>query len=248
MIRRARPYLRRLKHLRNGEEGYSLPELAVAMIVGLLVLSGLFTMLNFTMKSNAQTTGRVAVDQVARPAMQRIVDELHSTCVYPGLAPIQAGSTSSQLSMIHATGTAASPTPVLRRITFNGSGTTPGTLVDTTYNTTGGTAPNWTFSSTVANTFVLLPRVYQIKTGTSTFTPVFRYYRYVNGAISTTPLPVPLSVDNAKLVVQVTVSFQAALAGSDKTDSGNAMPFNGSALLRFSPSNEDTNKAGLPCT
>lgn len=237
----------RLTQLRREEAGYSLPELAVAMIVGILVLGGLFTMLNFTMKSNAKTTGRVAVDQVGRPAMQRIIDELHSTCVYPGLAPVQAGSTSSQLSIIHATGIAASPTPVLRRITFSGSGATPGTLVDTVYNTTGGTAPNWTFSSTAASNFTLLPRVSQVKTG-STFTPVFRYYRYLNGSISPTPLPVPLSVDNAKLVVQVTVSFQAALAGSDKIDSGNSMPFNGSALLRFSPSNEDTNKAGLPCT
>ncbi len=88
----------------------------------------------------------------------------------------------------------------------------------------------------------------QVKTGTSTYVPVFRYYRYLNGAISPTPLAVPLSVENAKLVVQVTVNFKAMLPGVDKVDPGTASEYSGSALLRFSPSNEDTNKAGLPCT
>jgi hypothetical protein len=242
--------LRRFHRVRRGEEGYSLPELLVAVFVGTIVLGGLFMLVNFTVRANSRTTSRVAVDQIARPAMQRIVDELNSTCVYPGLAPVQAGSTGQQLSMIHATGNAANPAPVLRRITFNGgTGGNPGTLIDYTYRTNGGTAPNWTFSSSIDQQFRLLNRVFQIKTGPTTYTPIFRYYRYVNGAISPTPLPTPLTVDSAKLVVQVTVAFRVSLSqGADAIDDGSASDYTGSALLRFSPSNEDTNKAGLPCT
>ena len=237
--------------VRGREEGYSLPELLVAIVVGTMVLGGLFTMINFTVRSNARTTGRVAVDQEARPAMQRIIDELHSTCVYPGLAPVQAGSTNNQLIMLHATGTAASPTPVLRKITYSGTNTSPSALTDQVFNYTTGTAPNWRFATYPSSSFTLLRQVQPVKTGT-TYTPIFRYYKYVNGAISTTPLPASaptgLSAENAKLVVQVTVTFQASLDGADKIDVNNPAVYSGNALLRFSPSNEDTNKAGLPCT
>lgn len=241
----------RIRGLRRDERGYSLPELSVAIIVGSVILGGLFTMISFSVRSNARTTSRVAVDQVARPAMQRIVDELHSACIYPGLAPVQAGSTGSRLSFIASSGSAANPTPVLHRITHE----TSGALNDYSYPQTGGTAPNWLFSSSWTDRFTLLPRALKIGT-----TPVFRYYKYSNGAISTTPLPAPdgsgLTAENAKLVVQVTVAFQASLsAGADAIDtnpgassSQSPISLTESVLLRFSPSNEDTNKAGLPCT
>lgn len=240
-----------LGRLRSEERGYSLPELSVAIIVGSVILGGLFVMINFSVRSNARITSRVAVDQVARPAMQRIVDELHSACIYPGLAPVRAGSTGSQLAFISSSGAAANPVPVLHKIVLEPSGV----LNDYTYPRTGGTAPNWLFSASWANRFTLLPRALKIGT-----TPVFRYYKYTNGAISTTPLPAPdgtgLTSENAKLVVQVTIAFQASLSASadaiDKTSgastSQNPVTLSESVLLRFSPSNEDTNKAGLPCT
>lgn len=239
--------LRRLRRLRREQGGYSLPELSVAIIVGTAVLGGLFTLINFSVRSNARTTGRVAVDQVARPAMQRIVDELHSACIYPGLAPVQPGSTGSQISFISASGSAANPVPTLHRITL--SPTPTGKLTDVGFALTG-TAPNWTPTSTVTSQYTILNRATQIN---ATTTPVFRYYKYVNGAISTTPLPAPvgtgLTVENAKLVVQVTVSFVTSLSqGAQAVDSEHSATLSESVLLRFSPSNEDTNKAGLPCT
>ena len=79
--------------------------------------------------------------------------------------------------------------------------------------------------------------------------PVFRYYAYSNGSISPTPLPVPLSADDSKLVVQVTVAFSASPgADAEAIDEDASIELVDSVLVRFSPSNEDTNKAGLPCT
>ena len=227
--------------LRRQQGGYSLPELSVAIIVGTVILGGLFTLVNFTVRSNARTTNRVAVDQLARPAMQRIVDELHSSCIYPGLAPIQAGSSGSQITFITSRGTAANPTPVLRRVTLNGDGT----LTDYAYGQSGGTAPNWTFWSSPFDRFTVLDHAATVDAST----PIFRYYKYVNGAISTTPLPTPLTAANAKLAVQATVSFKTGLSqGATNIDANNAVTLSESVLMRFSPSNEDTNKAGLPCT
>lgn len=267
MIRLADLTTRGMRALRSrgrDESGYSLPELSVAIIVGTAVLGGLFVLVNFATRSNARTTSRVAVDQIARPAMQRIIDELHSTCVYPGIAPVLSGSSDTQISMLqynaavdrydggsYNSGTDASPVPVVRRITFTQqTGTNPpaGPITDYAYQVSG-TAPNWTATTTVLNRATLINRAVRVPLTSSTSVPIFRYYRYVNGAISTTPLPTPLSSENAKLVVQVTVTFMASLsAGATRIDPDNAVTLTDSALLRFSPSNEDTNKAGLPCT
>lgn len=227
--------------LRREQGGYSLPELSVAIIVGSVILGGLFTLVNFTVRSNARTTNRVAVDQLARPAMQRIVDELHSACIYPGLAPIQAGSTGSQITFITSRGSAANPVPMRRRITLDANGS----LTDYAYSQSGGSAPNWTFWSSPSDTYTLLQRAEAL----NSTTPVFRYYKYSGGAISSTPLPTPLTTENAKLAVQVTVGFKTGLSqGATAIDANNAVALSESILLRFSPSNEDTNKAGLPCT
>lgn len=245
--------LSRLLGRARAEGGYSLPELTVAIFVGSVILAGLFTMIEFSVRSNARTTSRVAADQIARPAMQRIVDELHSACIYPGLAPVQpgsitqGGSTDTTLAFISATGSAANPTPVLHKIVWNSS---TGTMIDYSYPYVSGTAPNWTFATTPSPSagYKMLDRAYKVGT-----TPVFSYYKYASGAISGTPLPAttasPLTTDNAKLAVQVNVSFKTALSASAQTvDSENAVTLAESVLLRFSPSNEDTNKAGLPCT
>ena len=61
--------------------------------VGIVVLGGVVTLVTTTAKSSDRITERVAVDQIARPMVQRVIDELHSTCVSPGFAPILAGST-----------------------------------------------------------------------------------------------------------------------------------------------------------
>lgn len=244
---RVEAMLARFRRRAGGEGGYSLPELSVAIIVGSVILGGLFTLLQFSVRSNARTTGRVAADQAGRPAMQRIVDELHSACIYPGLAPVQAGSTDNTLSFISSTGSDANPTPVLHKIVFD---STTGSLIDYSYPYASGTAPNWTFSATPSPSagYKMLERAYKVGS-----TPVFSYYKYVSGAISGTALPAtvasPLTTDNAKLAVQVNVSFETAIsANAQAVDSSNAVTLAESVLLRFSPSNEDTNKAGLPCT
>lgn len=228
-----------MRRMARDERGFTLTELLVTMLVGIVVLGGVVTLVTVTAASSGRISERVAANQLARPQMARVMNELHSACISPGLAPILAGSTSDSISFIHGTGSAVAPTPVKRTIAVSG-----GMMTDTTYLKTGGTAPDWTFSATPDKTYRLLERVGQIGT-----TPIFRYYGYENGAISQTPLPVPLSDSDAARAVQVTISVAIAPTQSGTSDEeGAPIELTNSALVRFSPSNEDTEQAGLPCT
>jgi Tfp pilus assembly protein PilW len=221
------------------QRGVTMVEMLVGMLIGIIVLGGVVALVTTTARSSGRVSERVAVDQVARPMMLRIMDELHSTCISPGIAPILAGSTDSSISFIHQTGSAVSPVPVKRTIALSS-----GKLTDTVYSSTGGSAGTWTFSTTPSSTYRLLDRVAIIGS-----TPIFSYYAYVSGVISTTPLATPLSAADSARTVQVNVSFQVSPAASaTSTETGTPVQLTNSALLRFSPSNEDTAQAGLPCT
>ncbi|GIK77374.1 MAG: hypothetical protein EDQ89_06805 [Acidobacteria bacterium] len=221
------------------ERGITIVELLVSMLIGLTVLGGIVTLVTVTARSSGRVSERVAADQIARPMMTRIMNELHSTCVSPGLAPILAGSDGSSVSFIHGTGSAVAVTPAKRTVELNGD-----VLTDSTYERTGGTAPNWTFATSPSQTYKLLENV-----GTIDSTPVFRYYAYENGVIATDPLPTPLSDDDAARTVEVAVAISVSPSKSGTSgEEGAPVQLSDSAFVRFSPSNEDTEEAGLPCS
>lgn len=226
------------------ESGVTLMEMLVGMIVGIVVLGGIVTMMTTTSRSSGRITERVVVNQQARPMMQRIMDRLHSTCVTPGLAPVQAGSSSSEITFLHRAGSEVNPVPELRRISFSG-----GALTERVYAPTSSTPP-WTHAATPSSNFVLLDGVENADvTGSGTVVPIFQYRRYLNGTISPTPLPTPLSEADAARTVLVDVAFALRPSQSQTSDEDGApVVLSSSALLRFSPSNEDTSKVGMPCT
>lgn len=154
----------------RAEDGFSLVELLVAMVAGVVVLSALFTILDVTSHQTTRTLTKVDATQRARTTFESIANELHSACLTDGITPIQTGSGDSSLSFASAYGNAASPTPVEHQLTFSSSS---GTLTDTTYAVASGTAPNWTFSTTASSTTTLLTNVSQSGT-----TPVFQYFAY----------------------------------------------------------------------
>jgi hypothetical protein len=232
------------------EDGMTIPEMMVAVLIGFIVCLGLFTFLDNTSKSSERTAARVDAAKLGRPVMARIMDRLHSTCVAPGVAPVLAGSTGQSISFVHKTGTDVSVTPDKRVITYDDS---QHTLTETAYAATSGAAPTWTFSTTplTPGSLVLLRNVYQqVPPGTSTAIPVFQYYAFnASGQISTAPLPVPLSASNAAKVVQVTVTFAVAprSSGIIKSMQSDEMVFTDSAIFRFTPPGESASTENLPC-
>ena len=118
------------------ERGITMVEMMVSVALGMIVILGIFALTEVAIRSSARTAARVDADQRARPVLQRLIDELHSTCIGPEAGPILAGSDDNEISFLHQTGSAVGPTPDRRVVTLTGS-----TLSESVYPSTGGEAP-----------------------------------------------------------------------------------------------------------
>jgi prepilin-type N-terminal cleavage/methylation domain-containing protein len=228
--------VKRLNRMRD-ERGMTLVELLVAMSAGAVVMLGVTMTMIVTMRETNRVASHVEANQNARITMTKIMNQLHSACVAPQIAPIQEGSTPTLLSFLHQSGSAVAPVPVLSKISLTGT-----TLSQADYPVIGGAAPKWTFSSTASTTTQLMTGVSPI----SASIPLFSYHAYSNGAISETPLATPLSA-NAATAVQVKVAYKA---GPDRTISGDTnaeTSIQNAALLRLTPPAYSNATANLPC-
>ncbi len=233
-------------HVLRSERGISLPELLVSVMMGTLLIVAALTLLTVVNRSSARQVARVDANQRARPVMDRIMDELRSTCVSRGVVPVLAGSSASSISFLHQSGTAVSPVPNRRQITLAG-----GTLTETVYPaspTTPDAAGVWSFSPTPNLTRQLLTNVGLATINGTANTPLFQYSTYVNG-VSTPVVPSPtLTATQAAGVVQVTVSFAASALRNPTADANAAISVQDSALLRFGPPSELSTSPNQPCT
>jgi prepilin-type N-terminal cleavage/methylation domain-containing protein len=166
---RARPDLR-------GEEGFTLPELLVAIAIGTIILLATMTMLDTTVSIGTKVNKRVDATQRGRAAMTIIVRDLRSQVCLPGDPPIGSIRAASDSSVdVYADlgdGSAAKP-PQRRTITFN---PTARTITESIYTPTGS-AGSYVFPTSPTATRTLLTDVAQDGT-----TPVFQYY-----PVDTTP-------------------------------------------------------------
>lgn len=223
----------------RSERGMTLVELLVGMAAGTIVILTIFAVIDGSLRGSARVTQRVEADQRARPVLTRIMDELHSTCVAQGVAPILAGSSATSLAFHHQTGSAVSPNPDKRVITFSN-----GVLTEKAYHANETSGPPWTFSSTPFETRELLTDVTQVSTGT----PLFEYGVYSNSEIApVTPPATGFDTATADKVVQVTVSFSVSPQSDVVGDENAATTVSDTALLRFAPAGESVTEENLPC-
>jgi prepilin-type N-terminal cleavage/methylation domain-containing protein len=227
----------------SSERGFTLVEMLVAISLSLVVMLGIFALVEVTNRGSARIASRVEADQLARPVMQRLVDELHSTCVGPNTTPVLAGSGDSSLVFLQQTGSAVSPIPDKHVVTLAG-----GALSESVYPATGGTAPSWIFATTASSTRQLLTRVGAASSGSPPASlPLFQYFAYQGGQLSTTPLPTPLSTADAVRTSEITVSFSVSPAHTPVFDPHASVSVSDSATLRLAPPAEDTSQANPPC-
>jgi hypothetical protein len=219
------------------ESGTTLVELLVATSAGIVVMGIISLGLIVTMRETNRVTSHVEANQRARLTMGKIIEQLHSSCIAPQMAPIQEGSSGSSVTFVHQTGSAVSPTPIKSTISLTGT-----TLSQSNFEYESGIAPEWAFKTSASSTETLLTGVSQI----SSTVPVFRYYAYTNGKVSTTPLSVPLK-ENAETAVQVNVAFEAAPVRPTSNDANASTELQDSALLRLTPPAYSTTTADLPC-
>jgi Tfp pilus assembly protein PilW len=231
----------------RSERGFTIVELLVSISATLVVMMGVVTLTTTVMRSQARTTNRVDAQSRSRPAMTRIVQGLHSSCVTSHIAPIQTGSSDTSISFVSKPGSAVGPNPDLHTIYFVPAGTgTPSMLKEKVQLYSGGTAPNWTFAPTAASDMQLLTIV------AAPGGVIFRYYDFVNGALNASPLPTPLSSTNAARVSYVTISFTSASSstknnGVSLQDPNSPLLVSSAVDLRLENAGQYPNQDNLPC-
>jgi hypothetical protein len=229
------------------ERGYSLPELMVATAAMMVVLGAILAVVQVSTHHQRFVADRVAANQRARPVMTNIINDLHASCVAPGIAPVLAGSDDNSLSFISKPGSSVSPIPERHVVTLDN-----GTLTETIYPASppNDDEPPWSFSGTAASSQQLLTGVDGGHPGDPP--RAFEYFAYdtepgQGGHLSTTPLPTPLSDTDATLTVGINVAFAASPNAGPNEDAKAPITLSDSATLRLEPASEDVSEVNLPC-
>jgi Tfp pilus assembly protein PilW len=222
-----------------GEEGTTLVELVIGTAIGMVVLSALTMLIITSMHASARVTARIHATQNARISLVKIIEELHSSCVVPKIAPVQEKSTGTLLRFSHAPaseGSSATVKPVLSTVALSGTN-----LVETEYASLGGIPP--TFSKTAMGPSHLLA------TGVAPTAPsssVFTYYTYSNGKLIAVPQK-ELGLTEANSVIQVRVAFTAFPPTTSISDKNVGASVENSVMLRLTPPSFEAQAGSLPC-
>lgn len=225
----------------SDERGTTMVELLVGMAMGMIVLVGLSMTIITVLHGTSRVDARVEATDNARIAVTRIMEELHSACTSPQIAPVREGSTGTNLIFWHAAAGQADevqPLPVKSRITYSS-----GTLTQTDYKQTGGTSPAWTFEpeepgSGTART--LLTNVAPVEGR------VFTYEQYEGGNVK--PLSTTgLSKTEAEATVVVKVALTASPRSTPVADAGSAATVEDSTTLRLTPPSFNQAVSAPPC-
>jgi Tfp pilus assembly protein PilW len=244
----------------RSERGFTLIETLVAMVTGLIVTGALFAILEVSLHQNARITDKVQADQVSRSTMNKVVDALHSACLAPGFAPVQAGSTANKLIFDNAysakatipnasEGTAESVAEGVYKHEFEFIPAS-NRLEDTAIPSTSTTSwPVIVFSGTPKKT-VLGEHISQ--TGA---TPVFQYLKYstksssesANTAVSTLEsVAAPITSITAPEVASVIVSFTASPSDAN-TKLNRSAELSSQVTFAFSAPGAETPISDAPC-
>jgi Tfp pilus assembly protein PilW len=220
------------------ERGTTLVELVVGIAMSSAVMFAMTIVVITTMHASARDSAHVSATQLSRNGLSTIVQELHSACMAPRLAPLQVGSTGTSLSFVHATGSEVAPKPVLSVVRLSGD-----TLTQYDYPSTGGASPSWTFAATPSSTQALMTGVGPIPPQTS----IFSYFSSANGQISSTPLATPLDAAGAAGAIEVSVGISTAPSANKRSaDADASAQLQDSVLLRLTaPSYNET--VSPPC-
>jgi prepilin-type N-terminal cleavage/methylation domain-containing protein len=247
-----------MTRLRN-QDGMTLPELLVAMVIGIIVSLAAFSLIETTMARTSDITSRVDTTQRGRAAMDFITRQLRSQVCVQATAPAMT----DDRSIYAATPTSVTffsdlsdesfrtgntvKAPELRSISLeNGklierrwAGTATGTDAQPTYSYAG-------YPLTPTATRVLVDDASTTEVTTAGGVPlVFRYFQYDTNV---TPPKPTLELDTrsgvtpaqATLITKVEVSFQANRARGKATDRG-ASVFENTVFARIADPNSTTN-------
>lgn len=257
------------------ERGFTLMELLVAMIAGLVITGALLAILEVSLRQDARISDRVQADRIGRTVMSNILDELHSSCTGFGSGAIQPPATTPTTPLAttgpldlwfltaYGSGTsgAAAPTGVtLHDINWafaktSNTGAELGNLTDYSWDSTGGEPPTsaWTFTSTLSTTTASRTRVLATNVVPEETSTLFNYSKYDTTSGDATygelvpfiSSELPLTAVTANKVAKVAIAFTQAPENGD-TREGHTTSYASAAVLRLTPT--ETSGEGSTCT
>lgn len=238
----------------HDKRGFTLVELLVALVAGMVVLLALFSILDLSLRHSTALQDRVQANQIGRLAMTKIVDELHSACLSPSFTPVQPESTPTELRFISAPGSeAVLANAYQHRIVFTESGKN-GKLTDKVYPSNGGSWPKFLFPANPTSEVLLASNISKV-----TGVPIFSYYKYASASESTEALPLNTIDESSSLVAEkaslteagaaeaasVNVSFHTET--SDRNTLNKGVDLSAQVTFSFSVPNSETPIHDAPC-
>lgn len=206
------------------ERGTTLVEMIVGISMASILMFAMTMVIIVSMHVSARSSAEVNSTQLARNGLASIVQQLHSACLYPQVAPVWNESNGTKLIFTHSTGSEVTAKPVKSEIVLK-----EGALTQYDYASTGNLAPPWTFAEKATASRQLMSGVTPIPPSAA----IFNYYTATNGQISSTPLPTPLET-NAKATILVSVGVSTAPTDKKKTANRSvSTQMQDSALLRL---------------
>jgi prepilin-type N-terminal cleavage/methylation domain-containing protein len=201
----------------SDESGFSLTELLVALVIGMIVLLASFMLLDRTISASGQIADRTEALQRGRLAMDLITRQLRSQVCVGNTVPMVAGTDTSVT--FYADLSDGSTNIKRRTLTYD---TATDTISESVV-TGAGTYPSLTFTG-AATTTSLLTKVEQIMDG-STARPIFKYYGYTVGSTngSLDLLSTPLSAASLSRVAMIKVGFRSFAARTVMDDKNSAV-------------------------
>jgi Prokaryotic N-terminal methylation motif len=249
----------------RAEQGVTLMELLVAMLVATVVLGALLATLEFSLSQETSIADRVSSDRIARLTMGKVIQELQSSCTGFGATAIQAPSStpssplqslgSANLWFISAFGTTTHEAAVLSNVNehdvvwketgTSSNGKKLGSLIDYSFASKEGEAPNWVFPALKvenAKEHVLATNVIPPESGS-----IFRYYEYEsNGSFKEVSGSEAQTAAAKAQIAKVAISFtQAAENGDTKT--GRTASASDAIVLRFNNAVSGSESGTSPC-
>jgi Tfp pilus assembly protein PilV len=192
----------------RAQDGFSLTELLVAMIIGMATILSAFTLIDTTTTKSAQVTARTDASQRGRIALDAMTRQLRSQVCVNGVAPIVSATATQITFTTDLTGTGASD---LRTLAFDSA---TRKLTQSVTQSNGQPEPGRLFTGATSTATLLADVVAE------TATPVFTYWADKPGTggsqlLALTTMPVPVA--DLKRIARIDISFVARPTGASTT-------------------------------
>lgn len=236
----------RVRACAQDERGFSLPELLVAIVAGVIVLMASWTVLDGSVQNATTVSDRTDASQRGRIAMEQMIRQLRAQVCPPSSDPMKAYEPMIELAqadavIFYADVGGEQYRPDRRQFAYSaGSGGGPGSITETVW-AAAGTEPSFTWPSQATRTRVIATDVERVEDQSGTELPIFRYYAFDTTASPVTPTleltSPPLSEADRQRVVKVKVSF-VSRAGRGGEDPGVPSTFEADAFVRSADASE----------